>query len=242
MSRLSYAWKFALIGLVLLIPGGLALRAYWTQQGAQIAFSAKERVGMVYLEPAQELVVALVDARSAAVAGKPVPSLDDALAAVERAEAENGAELETTKLWGELKTAIEAATRAKTGNAAGGLRRLPARRRRRARPGRPGRQRVEPDPRPGPRHLLPDGHPDHQAADGGRSGRAHEGPRARRRRDGPARRAALRAGLAEGDADRALHRAGHRLREDRPHDAAGRALPRARDADRASRRRPTSRR
>ena len=72
MSRLPYAWKFALIGLVLLIPGGLALRAYWTQQGAQIAFSAKERVGMVYLEPAQKLVVALADARSAAVAGKPV--------------------------------------------------------------------------------------------------------------------------------------------------------------------------
>ena len=27
-----------------------ALRAYWTQAGTQIAFSAKERVGMVYLE------------------------------------------------------------------------------------------------------------------------------------------------------------------------------------------------
>ena len=115
MTRLSYAWKFALIGLVLLIPGALALGAYWVQQGAQIAFSAKERVGMVYLEPAQELVVALVDARSAAVAGEPAPALDDAIAAVERAEAETGAELETTKLWGELKSSIEAATTAKPG-------------------------------------------------------------------------------------------------------------------------------
>jgi methyl-accepting chemotaxis protein len=114
MSRLPYAWKFALIGLVLLIPGGLALRAYWTQQGAQIAFSAKERVGMVYLEPAQELVVALADARSAAVAGKPVPSLEEPIAAVEAAEEKTGAELETTKLWDELKTAIEAATSART--------------------------------------------------------------------------------------------------------------------------------
>src|SRR5687768_3939479 len=95
MSRLPYAWKFALIGLVLLSPGALALHAYWAQQGAQIAFSAKERVGMVYLEPAQKLVVALVDARSAAVAGTPVPALDDPIAAVERAEAETGAELET---------------------------------------------------------------------------------------------------------------------------------------------------
>ncbi len=117
MSRLSYAWKFALIGLVLLIPGALALHAYWAQQGAQIAFSAKERVGMVYLEPAQKLVVALVDARSAAVAGTPVPSLDDPIAAVERAEAETGAELETTKLWGDLKSAIETATAAKPASA-----------------------------------------------------------------------------------------------------------------------------
>ena len=115
MSRLPYAWKFALIGLVLLIPGGLALRAYWAQQGAQIAFSAKERVGMVYLEPAQELVVALADARSAAVAGEPVPSLEEPIAAVERAETQTGEQLETTKLWGELKTAIEAATSAKAG-------------------------------------------------------------------------------------------------------------------------------
>ena len=98
-----------------MIPGGPALRAYWTQQGAQIAFSAKERVGMVYLAPANELVVALVDARSLAVRGEPVPSLDDAIEAVERAEASTGSELETTKLWGELKTKIEAATSAKTG-------------------------------------------------------------------------------------------------------------------------------
>jgi len=45
MARLTYARKFALIGLVLLIPAVLALHAYWTQQGSQIAFSAKERVG-----------------------------------------------------------------------------------------------------------------------------------------------------------------------------------------------------
>src|SRR3954447_15317046 len=67
MSRLPYAGKFALIGLVLLVPGGLALRAYWSQAGTQIAFSAKERVGMVYLKPANELVVTLVDTRSLAV-------------------------------------------------------------------------------------------------------------------------------------------------------------------------------
>ena len=123
MSRLTYAGKFTLIGLVLLIPGALALRAYWTQQGAQIAFSAKERVGMVYLEPANELAVRLVDARSLAVrasggdaaarAGlqQAVARVSQASAAVERAEAETGAELETTKLWDELKRTIATATR-----------------------------------------------------------------------------------------------------------------------------------
>jgi len=109
MSRLPYAWKFALIGLVLLLPAGLALRGYWTQQSGQIVFSAKERVGMVYLAPAEDLAFALADARSLAVRGEPVPAerLDAALAAVERAEAETGSELETTALWNELKGTID---------------------------------------------------------------------------------------------------------------------------------------
>src|SRR3954468_4235452 len=67
MARLTYARKFVLIGLVLLAPAALALHAYWSQQGGQIAFSAKERVGVVELRPANELVVRLVAARSLAV-------------------------------------------------------------------------------------------------------------------------------------------------------------------------------
>ncbi len=124
MSRLSYAGKFALIGLVLLVPGGLALRAYWTQQGAQIAFSAKERVGMVYLKPANELVVALVDTRSVAVraaAGdsnaradlnRAVARVNATTKVVDRVEAQTGGELETTKLWRDLKRTIASSTRA----------------------------------------------------------------------------------------------------------------------------------
>jgi methyl-accepting chemotaxis protein len=113
MARLTYARKFALIGLVLLVPAVLALHAYWTQQGSQIAFSAKERVGMVYLEPANELVVRLVQARSAAVRGETPPALDDAVAAVDAAEASDGAALETTKLWTALKGTIAKASSAK---------------------------------------------------------------------------------------------------------------------------------
>src|ERR1700755_1239394 len=119
MSRLTYARKFALIGLVLLVPVGLALHAYWTQQGAQIAFSAKERVGMVYLEPANELVVKLVQARGAAVRGEEVPALDDAIAAVDAAEETDGKALETTKLWTELKGTIDKASKSKGSGQAG---------------------------------------------------------------------------------------------------------------------------
>src|SRR4051812_3389664 len=115
MARLTYARKFALIGLVLLVPAVLALRAYWTQQGTQIAFSAKERVGIVYLEPADELVVKLVEARSAAVRGEPAPSLDAAVAAVDKVEASDGGTLETTKLWTALKGTIYKASTAEPG-------------------------------------------------------------------------------------------------------------------------------
>src|SRR3954453_19469151 len=67
MARLTYARKFVLIGVVLLAPAAFALHAYWTQQGGQIASSAKERVGIVELRPANALVVDLVGARSLAV-------------------------------------------------------------------------------------------------------------------------------------------------------------------------------
>ncbi len=106
MARLTYARKFALIGLVLLVPAALALHAYWSQQGAQIAFSAKERVGMVYLKPANALAVRVVEARGAAVRGAQVPSLDAAAAAVGRADASLGTQLETTELWTKLKAEI----------------------------------------------------------------------------------------------------------------------------------------
>jgi len=49
MARLTYARKFVLIGIVLLAPAAIALHAYWSQQGGQIAFSAKERVGVALL-------------------------------------------------------------------------------------------------------------------------------------------------------------------------------------------------
>jgi hypothetical protein len=52
LGRLRYAQKFALIGLVLLAPLAYVVNAYVTEKGAQIAFSAKERVGTEYMTPA----------------------------------------------------------------------------------------------------------------------------------------------------------------------------------------------
>jgi hypothetical protein len=125
MGGLTYARKFALVGLVLLVPAGVALKAYWDQQGVQIAFSAKERVGDAYLEPARDLLTHLVEARGLAVraaagdsqAASDLPGklheVEASVAAVDRADASMGSELETTKLWNALTGNIAKAKAAK---------------------------------------------------------------------------------------------------------------------------------
>jgi hypothetical protein len=72
LGKLRYRHKFALIGLVLMVPALIAGKAYLDQQGAQIDFSAKERTGMEYVQPANSLLLRLVDARSAAVRSSPL--------------------------------------------------------------------------------------------------------------------------------------------------------------------------
>ena len=67
MSRLTYARKFALLGLVLLAPAAFALHAYWAVQGDTLAFADSERVGVRYLAPANELALRVVAARGVAV-------------------------------------------------------------------------------------------------------------------------------------------------------------------------------
>jgi len=62
MARLSYAQKFALIGIVLLAPLAYSVKAYLDEKGSSIRFSAKERVGVVYLKPAAALLGDLVRA------------------------------------------------------------------------------------------------------------------------------------------------------------------------------------
>ena len=66
MSRLTYAQKFLLLGLVLLAPAGFALHAYW-RQGETLAFADSERAGVRFVAPANELAVQVAAARGAAV-------------------------------------------------------------------------------------------------------------------------------------------------------------------------------
>src|SRR5689334_25203392 len=67
MARLTYARKFALLGLVLLAPAAFALHAYWAVQGDTLAFADSERVGVRYLAPANDLALRVIAARGVAV-------------------------------------------------------------------------------------------------------------------------------------------------------------------------------
>jgi hypothetical protein len=85
LSRLRFAHKFALIGLGLVVAVALVGRAYVQTQNAQIAFSAKERVGIRVIEPSGELLGSLALARAAAVRGD--DGLEQRFAVVEEAVA-----------------------------------------------------------------------------------------------------------------------------------------------------------
>jgi methyl-accepting chemotaxis protein len=67
MARLKYAQKFLLVGLVLVATLAFVVKTYLDQQSTQIAFSAKERVGVVYVKPVTALLAQLVAARAVAV-------------------------------------------------------------------------------------------------------------------------------------------------------------------------------
>ena len=74
MARLTYARKFLLLGFVLIAPALFALFSYWNVQGETIAFAESERAGVAFVAPANDLVLTVVAARSAAVRGEDVPT------------------------------------------------------------------------------------------------------------------------------------------------------------------------
>ncbi|HEY7133565.1 MAG TPA: methyl-accepting chemotaxis protein [Acidimicrobiia bacterium] len=113
MGRLRFAWKFVVVGLVLLLPLGFVTRAYLGTQSSQVSFSAKERLGVTYITPVMVLLDKVVAARSSSVlaarAGKPAVAnagIADAVSAVDKVDKSLGAKLETTKLWTTAKAEL----------------------------------------------------------------------------------------------------------------------------------------
>ena len=117
MSRLSYAQKFLLLGLVLLAPAGFTLKAYWDVQGETLALAHSGTGRCAPRRAANSLAVRFVQARGAAVqaaAGNPadlaqaVAAVNDAVKAVDAAD---GAAIRTDETWAKTRaTVLQAAT------------------------------------------------------------------------------------------------------------------------------------
>jgi methyl-accepting chemotaxis protein len=114
-SRLAFAWKFVLVGVVIAAPLAYTLSAYLGQKGSEIGFSAKERVGVVYVRPVATLLQALVEERAATVAGDRTARsaahrrVRAATGAVDAADANVGETLELRADWHTLRGRILAA-------------------------------------------------------------------------------------------------------------------------------------
>jgi methyl-accepting chemotaxis protein len=130
LARMRVSRQLALLGIVLLIPAVLAGRAYHQAQRTQIDFSAQEQVGVDALGPANDLVVATVRARSAAVAAglkhqappaSQIAAVRRAIAAADAADARVGADLGARPAWLKARKAIAAALAARTTTAGDAL-------------------------------------------------------------------------------------------------------------------------
>src|SRR5688572_17164399 len=85
MRRLSLAWKFALIAIVLVAPLAFATYSYYTTQNKQVEFAEDERAGLVVVSPLTDLLAGVAEARSAAARGNEaaIPDLASAVARVD---------------------------------------------------------------------------------------------------------------------------------------------------------------
>jgi methyl-accepting chemotaxis protein len=127
LDRLGLARKLVVIALVLIAPALFATWQFRSQQNTQIAFSAKERVGVRELQPAGRLLADLAQARGLAVraaagdrgAAGDLPAARAAVtrssAALEAVDRRIGVGLGTRTAWGQLRRAIAATVEASPG-------------------------------------------------------------------------------------------------------------------------------
>lgn len=91
MNRLSFAQKFALLGLVFLVPLLLATGLLFTEIGARIGFARAERTGTAYLRPVMATAVQVALTR----VDDPEANVRATLPALEAAQREYGPALQT---------------------------------------------------------------------------------------------------------------------------------------------------
>jgi methyl-accepting chemotaxis protein len=112
MRRLKPGQKFALIALALIVPLAFVTYSYVGGQRKQVAFSAKERVGVTAVRPLVDLLAATDEARSAAAHGDPA-AISRVQAAAQGADtvlAKLQGEVDLSRSWPALKTKVAAAT------------------------------------------------------------------------------------------------------------------------------------
>ena len=110
IGRLRYAQKFVVVGLVLLVPLGFVATAYVGLQHDQIAFSAKERIGVAYMAPLVQLTARVAQSRHATVpAGADASGADREIAAVDAVDRRMGSILGTTRAWPAARALVVAA-------------------------------------------------------------------------------------------------------------------------------------
>ncbi len=107
IGRLRYAQKFAVTGLVLLIPLAFVATAYVGLQRDQISFSAEERSGVSYMTPLLALTARVAESRHAAVTpGAAAVPVDEQAARVDAVDRRLGSALGTSGTWSATRLLI----------------------------------------------------------------------------------------------------------------------------------------
>jgi methyl-accepting chemotaxis protein len=117
LNRLRYAWKFILIGVILLAPLLFLLRLQVRVTTEQSEFNNKERYGIVYINATKEMLHAIQRHRVYAVAvaagdasfkpsvSKSTSDVDAQIPVIDKVDKDLTSELQTAEKWGQVKAA-----------------------------------------------------------------------------------------------------------------------------------------
>jgi methyl-accepting chemotaxis protein len=115
LNRLRYSYKFAAIGVVLIIPFAFLLSLQYTASGDSKKFSEKESQGIEYIRPVREMLFALQRRRVLAVAGASgeaslasqvqgvTEEINEKVKEIDAVDAKLGVELKASEKWKTLK-------------------------------------------------------------------------------------------------------------------------------------------